>query len=425
MTPYSSTTTDPPFERLAVVGAGNMGSGIAQKMATEGFAVTLVDLDDEKVARGMSIIEKTLNDGVQRGIFSAARGRRDSRSGSPAPPASRISATSICWWKPSSRTSTSRRAVFRRLDEVCRPDAILATNTSSYAVTELAECDDEAAARRGVALLLSSGEEPAGRGRLGSGDRSGRPSARVAASGGPRQDSDCLERLVRVHRQPVLPAVVDRGRAHARRGRREHSHYRRSREEGLRDRHGTIRAHERHGCADRFSHGNDARPGVRSDVRTAGAAPRSDGIRTTVGHHRDAGAWPVHGRRRSTGHRCVLRRGRARRRARRHDRRHRHRRARGAAVAARPVRADESLRHRARQRSRRRFRGALEPADAGHARRSGSRGHAVQLHAGPVGRRRWRRHADDQSSRRDERAQRGRRLHSSKRRSTPRPPIRW
>ncbi len=66
-----SNATDRPFERLAVVGAGNMGSGIAQKMATEGFAVTLVDLDDEKVGRGMSIIEKTLTDGVQRGIFAA------------------------------------------------------------------------------------------------------------------------------------------------------------------------------------------------------------------------------------------------------------------------------------------------------------------------------------------------------------------
>ena len=71
MTSHSSATIDRPFERLAVVGAGNMGSGIAQKMATEGFSVILVDLDDEQVARGLSIIGKTLEDGVERGIFSA------------------------------------------------------------------------------------------------------------------------------------------------------------------------------------------------------------------------------------------------------------------------------------------------------------------------------------------------------------------
>ena len=115
-----------------------MGSGIAQKMATEGFSVTLVDLDDEKVARGLSIIDKTLNDGVERGIFTAAERRRDPRAASPARRASRISPTSIWWSRRSSRISTIKKSVFRRLDEVCRPDAILATNTSSYAVTELA-----------------------------------------------------------------------------------------------------------------------------------------------------------------------------------------------------------------------------------------------------------------------------------------------
>ena len=73
MTPVTpiAPITDRIFERLAVVGAGNMGSGIAQKMASEGFSVTLVDLDDQKVARGLSIIDKTLEDGVQRAIFKA------------------------------------------------------------------------------------------------------------------------------------------------------------------------------------------------------------------------------------------------------------------------------------------------------------------------------------------------------------------
>ena len=49
MTSYNIT-------KFAVIGAGNMGSGIAQKIASEGFKVVLVDLDDEKVARGIGII---------------------------------------------------------------------------------------------------------------------------------------------------------------------------------------------------------------------------------------------------------------------------------------------------------------------------------------------------------------------------------
>ena len=50
------------FAVLGVVGAGNMGSGIAQKMATEGFEVVLVDVDDARVAAGMSTIERTLKE---------------------------------------------------------------------------------------------------------------------------------------------------------------------------------------------------------------------------------------------------------------------------------------------------------------------------------------------------------------------------
>ena len=58
------------IEKFAVIGAGNMGSGIAQKIATEGFPVVLVDLDDEKVERGINIIKDMLNQGVKRKVFS-------------------------------------------------------------------------------------------------------------------------------------------------------------------------------------------------------------------------------------------------------------------------------------------------------------------------------------------------------------------
>jgi len=129
--------TDRQFERLAVVGAGNMGSGIAQKMATEGFQVVLVDLDDEKVARGLSIIERTLNDGVARGIFAAGdvgailqRLKGTSRFEDLADVDLVVEAVF--------EDLEIKKNVFRRLDQACRSDAVLATNTSSYSVTELA-----------------------------------------------------------------------------------------------------------------------------------------------------------------------------------------------------------------------------------------------------------------------------------------------
>ena len=114
-----------------------MGSGIAQKMASEGFPVVLVDLDDEKVERGLGIIASTLAEGVERRIFRL--GEVDEILG-------RIRGTAD--WKELAdvdlvveavfEDEKIKRDVFRRLDEACPRRAILATNTSSLSVTDLA-----------------------------------------------------------------------------------------------------------------------------------------------------------------------------------------------------------------------------------------------------------------------------------------------
>src|SRR5215831_13916272 len=128
---------DKPFRTLGVVGAGNMGSGIAQKMATEGFDVLLVDLDDEKVARGLATIERTLAEAVDRGIMRADRTRaiRDRIRGT-ARYEDLASADLVV--EAVFENFALKQDVFRQLEAVCRPDAILATNTSSYLVSEIA-----------------------------------------------------------------------------------------------------------------------------------------------------------------------------------------------------------------------------------------------------------------------------------------------
>ncbi len=127
-----------PVQKLAVIGAGNMGSGIAQKIATEGFPVILVDLDDDKVARGVEIIRTTLKEGVERRIFRPEQAKEIE---------SRIEGTSD-WSRLSDvdlvveavfEDEAVKKSVFTRLEEHCSPEAILATNTSSFLVTELAD----------------------------------------------------------------------------------------------------------------------------------------------------------------------------------------------------------------------------------------------------------------------------------------------
>jgi len=126
-----------PFRTLAVLGAGNMGSGIAQKMATEGFDVVLVDVDDEKVARGVATIDRTLKEAVDRGIM---------RSDKTAEIRERVHGTSRfddlrdadLVVEAVFEDRAIKQDVFKRLEAVCRPDAILATNTSSYLVSDIA-----------------------------------------------------------------------------------------------------------------------------------------------------------------------------------------------------------------------------------------------------------------------------------------------
>src|SRR3989339_177631 len=63
------------INKIGVVGAGNMGSGIAQKIAQEGINVVLVDVKDEFIDRGLSNIRKSLEEGAQRKLFTEAQVR--------------------------------------------------------------------------------------------------------------------------------------------------------------------------------------------------------------------------------------------------------------------------------------------------------------------------------------------------------------
>jgi len=58
------------IQKIGIIGAGNMGSGIAQKVAQEGIQVLMVDVKDQYVKKGLENIKQTLSEGVQRKIFT-------------------------------------------------------------------------------------------------------------------------------------------------------------------------------------------------------------------------------------------------------------------------------------------------------------------------------------------------------------------
>ena len=126
-------------ENVAIIGAGNMGSGIAQKSAQEGFNVQMVDREAQYVARGRSIIENFLKEAIERRIFTqdevdATLGRITDVVGTE-----NTAATTDLVIEAVFEDFDIKTAVFSALDDACDDGTILASNTSSLSVNALAE----------------------------------------------------------------------------------------------------------------------------------------------------------------------------------------------------------------------------------------------------------------------------------------------
>jgi 3-hydroxybutyryl-CoA dehydrogenase len=122
-------------EKIQVVGAGQMGSGIAQVAAQAGLTVHLADVDETALGKGLETIEKNLSRSVEKERISQeemdeALARIESGTEYAADADLAIEAVV--------EAAEVKAEVFRALDERLGKDAILATNTSSISITELA-----------------------------------------------------------------------------------------------------------------------------------------------------------------------------------------------------------------------------------------------------------------------------------------------
>ena len=124
-------------DRIAVVGAGQMGNGIAHVFAQSGFPVTMIDVSADALARGRATIEKNLERQLKKGALDAAA--RDATLGrlttAPALDAAGDAALVI---EAATENVELKHRIFAELDRVAAPGAILATNTSSISITEIA-----------------------------------------------------------------------------------------------------------------------------------------------------------------------------------------------------------------------------------------------------------------------------------------------
>jgi enoyl-CoA hydratase/3-hydroxyacyl-CoA dehydrogenase len=126
------------INKIAVIGAGNMGSGIAQKMAQEGLHVVLVDIDEESVERGLNTIRQMLKEAVERKILTAEN-VHDILSNIIGTCDFEMVADADLVIEAVFEDKQVKFDLFAKLDKICSQKTILATNTSSFYVREFAE----------------------------------------------------------------------------------------------------------------------------------------------------------------------------------------------------------------------------------------------------------------------------------------------
>ncbi|DAC10329.1 MAG TPA: 3-hydroxyacyl-CoA dehydrogenase/enoyl-CoA hydratase family protein [Candidatus Poseidoniales archaeon] len=127
-----------PIEKVAIIGAGNMGSGIAQKSAQERFEVQMVDREQEWVDRGHGIVSEFLKEAEERRIFNSKQVEQIKSRITGVVGTENVDPSTDLVIEAVFEDFDVKRTVFETLNDVCDSHTILASNTSSLSVDKLA-----------------------------------------------------------------------------------------------------------------------------------------------------------------------------------------------------------------------------------------------------------------------------------------------
>lgn len=123
---------------VAVIGAGTMGNGIAHVAAQSGFSVTLIDVSQGALDKALATIAGNLDRQVKKEVITAADKETILGRIATATDMATACAPADLVIEAASENFDVKKSIFTTLDSVCKPDAYLATNTSSISITELA-----------------------------------------------------------------------------------------------------------------------------------------------------------------------------------------------------------------------------------------------------------------------------------------------
>ena len=125
------------IQRIAVLGAGQMGNGITQVAACAGYEVTMIDIQQDYVDNGMANIQKSLQKMVSKSRMTEEEAASAlSRISGSVDRSSAADADLVVEAIP--EIPELKFSTFAELDEICKPDTILASNTSSISINDIA-----------------------------------------------------------------------------------------------------------------------------------------------------------------------------------------------------------------------------------------------------------------------------------------------
>jgi 3-hydroxyacyl-CoA dehydrogenase / enoyl-CoA hydratase / 3-hydroxybutyryl-CoA epimerase len=136
--PTPANTTPASLHRVAVIGAGVMGAGIAQWSSARGLPVTLSDIAPDALARGLHSIRATYREAAARHIFTPAEATAGLDRVTPVHTRVPLASTDLVI-EAAVEKLDAKQSIFRDLEARVRPDTILATNTSALSIDAISQ----------------------------------------------------------------------------------------------------------------------------------------------------------------------------------------------------------------------------------------------------------------------------------------------
>lgn len=124
------------IKKVGVLGAGLMGAGIAQVAAIAGYDVSIVEVNEDLVKKGVGGIDKSLAKFVEKGVISAAKKDETMARINGTTKLEDLAGVDIVI-EAIIENLQIKRETYAKLDSICKPEAIFASNTSSLSITEM------------------------------------------------------------------------------------------------------------------------------------------------------------------------------------------------------------------------------------------------------------------------------------------------